>query len=521
MRSIAPFALSWLLLACGGGGLSPVRAPESEAAASEQRPPAQASSDAKASGLGPEPPGLSPLAAECQGYIGSAPSSCSAGNFDERLAIALTASGTERDLQLRCLESAPEAPAGLVRALRADLAPRGCADAMVGPDASAPGAGRDISETVLALGVAARLHRSVRTPPLPQPPFNKEQFIRHFKEVLTPWIKAQAHAVDTLSRVGPRLRGYARGLIALEAGLADMRFVDVARAIELPAELKADSEFREIYLVSLEHGLEPRVVRGRDAALVGFGEMARQGITNDARLSDARRLLSELYAGRRIDSLDRLLLPAMPPLRADTPALKLASLLPAFYAQKLAATPGVDDPKLLRARLEQGVPPALWLAATPPKTPELAALAQRALFRLGQTYFWSEAFAKAAAIEAPAQDPGAALLSALSQVLARGPRNAAALMMGPPTLPMELRDVSTLDALAQAKGPMAGLAEFDAAYLRGLAPPANDPGFWKEQATRYDRAHKKLEDAAAKAFASDLFKAARDTERELSQKPKP
>jgi hypothetical protein len=69
---------------------------------------------------------------------------------------------------------------------------------------------------------------------------------------------------------------------------------------------------------------------------------------------------------------------------------------------------------------------------------------------------------------------------------------------------------------------MAGLAEFDAAYLRSLAPPANDPAFWKEQATRFERAQKKLplDDKSARSAAGDLSKAARDTERELSQKPK-
>ena len=149
-------------------------------------------------------------------------------------------------------------------------------------------------------------------------------------------------------------------------------------------------------------------------------------------------------------------------------------------------------------------------------------LAQRALFQLGQTYFWAEPFAKAAAIEVPAQDAGALLVTALAKLLAQGPRNAAALMLGPPTLPPALRETQQLDALAKAQGPMAGRAEFDAAYLRSLAPPANDPVFWREQATRFDRAQKKLpvEDKTAKSAAADLSKAARDTEKELSQKPK-
>lgn len=521
MRSVAPFGLSLLLLACGaGGGVAPAQTPQGQPPSSVEVS-TSSTTTSKATGLGAAPPGLVPPAEECKSYTGGAPAACAGGDFDERLAEALGLSGTERDSRLRCLESAKEAPAGLMHALRADLAPRGCADVVVGEDASAPGAGREVSETIIALGVAARLHRTVRQPPLPRAPFDKQQFIKHFKEVLTPWIREQAHAVDVLSQVGPRLTGYARGVVALEAGLADMRFVNVARAIELPEEMKNDAELRETYLVSLEQGLEPRVVRGRDAALVGFGELARQGIINDVRLKDARQLLSELYAGRRIDALDRLLLPAPLPLTTDTAALKVAALLPAFYALKLSTTPNVDDPKLLRARLEQGVPPAIWLSTGPAKSPELALLAQRALFQLGQTYFWAEPFGKAAAIEVPAQDAGATLVSALAKVLSQGPRNAAALLLGPPTLPATLRETAELDALAKAKGPTAGLAEFDAAYLRSMAPPANDPVFWKDQAARYDRAQKKLEDKSAKSRAADLSKAARDTERELSQKPKP
>ncbi|HKY38825.1 MAG TPA: hypothetical protein VJN18_22950 [Polyangiaceae bacterium] len=416
---------------------------------------------------------------------------------------------------IHCAASRPPRTVGLIRALRADLAPRGCGDAVVGEDAAVPGATRDVADALVALGVGARLYRSMRDAPLPRPPFSKEQFLKHFKEVLSPWLADQAHAVETLSRLGPRLNGYAKAIVALEAGLADMRFVGVARAIELPAEMKSDAEVRETYLVALEQALELRVTRGRDAALVGLGELSRLGITNDARMKDARALLSELYAGRRIDALDRLQLPPLAAPDTSSAALKVAAKLPAFYAQKLDASPKLDDPKLLRARLEQGVPPAVWLASSQaPPAPELLALSQRALFQLGQTYFWAEAFARAAALP-PLQDSGSELIFALAKVLARGPRNAAAMMLGPPTLPADLRDTSALDAQAGRNTPDAGRAELDAAYVRGLAPPANDPAFWKEQAARYERAQKKLESKAAKAIAGELAKAAQDTEKAL------
>lgn len=516
LRSVRVLLALLCLSGCGaGGGLGPAKTPVAGASASPESSPRDAAAPS-AAGFGELPRGVPAPPESCSAYRETSLANCPAGTFNANLAKALDESDVARDALLRCLEEAPEAPAGLIRALRADLAPRACGDAVVGNEASVSGRARDVADALVALGVGARLHRSMRDVPLPPAPFNKQQFLQHFKQVLSPWLLDQARAIDALSKVGPRLSGYAKAVVALEAGLADLRFVSVARAIELPEEMKADPEVRETYLVALEQALELRVTRGRDAALVGLGELSRQGITNDARLRDARKLLSELYAGRRIDALDQLLLPLLPPLETSTPELQIAARLPAFYAQKLDASPKLDDPKLLRARLEQGVPPAVWLAsAQAPLPPELSALAQRALFQLGQAYFWAEAFARAATATAAPGTAESALLGAAAKVLARGPRNAAALLLGPPTLPPELRDTVPLDALAKDQTPTAGLAEFDAAYLRGLAPPANDPAFWKEQATRYGRAQKKLGDAAAKKVAADLARAAQDTERAL------
>ena len=504
-------------MACGAGGAATQA--RSPAGASESKPSGDNASPAGEPKGNDALKGIAPAPAECAKYASAPEQPCPPGDFNADLAKALMSVGSP-DLALRCLEKAPEMPPGLMRAFSAEL-DRNCADVIVGDSADAPGVPREISETLRALSVGARLFRSVRKPPLLQPPFSKAEFTKHFKEVLTPWIKEQVHAVDVLAQVGPRLSGYAKAIVALESGLADMRFVDIARSIELPDELKQDPELRETYLVSLEQALEPRVVRGRDAALVGLGELQRQGILKDSRLTEVRTLLSTLFAGRRIDALDQLLLPPLPAVELSTPALKIAAKLPAFYSLKLATTPNVDDPQLLRARLEQGVPPALWLSApAPPASPELAVLQQRALFLLGQAYFWAEPFARAAAIATPKGDAPATLVHELSKVLARGPRNAAALMLGSTTLPAELRDVTAVDALAKQKSPAAGMAEFDAAYLRGLSPPANDPAFWKEQTLRYQRAQKQLNDKDAK-IAAELAKAAADTDKELRKQSKP
>lgn len=522
LRSLPGLALLLLLTACGAGGAVTGAPPKSPDGSPDQGPAGMTPGAQRSpAGLGEAPAGVPAAPQECAAFSTAAPASCAAGDFKAQLADALNAAPEARDALLRCLEPSTEAPTGLIRALRADLAPRACGDVIVESLAGQPGQARELADALVGLGVAARLNRSVRQAPLPRPPFSKAEFQKYFKEVLSPWVAEQAHAVDTLSKVGPRLSSYGKAVVALEAGLADMRFVGVARSIELPQEMRDDPEIRETYLVSLEQAVEPRVLRGRDAALVGLGELSRQGITSDARLREVRALLSQLYAGRRIDALDGLLLPPLAPATQTNAALKTAASLPAFYALRFDPTPTVDDAALLRARMEQGVPPALWLTTLPNTTPpELASLAQRALFQLGQTYFWAEPFARVATIPSPASDPNAALMAALAKVLAKGPRNAAALMLGPPTLPAELRDTTELDALAKQKGPVAGLAEFDAAYLRGLAPPANDPAFWKEQATRYRRAQKKLDEKSARR-AAELADAALETEKALRKQPKP
>jgi hypothetical protein len=522
LRSLPGLGLLLFLTACGAGGAATSAPPKTPDTSPDRGPPGLTPVGERApAGLGDAPAGVPAAPQECAPFTAAAASNCAPGNFKTQLADALSAAPEARDARLHCLESSAEAPTGLIRALRADLAPRACGDVIVEGVAGHSGQPRELADALVGLGVGARLNRSVRQAPLPHPPFTKAEFLKHFKEVLSPWIAEQAHAVDILSQVGPRLSSYGKAVVALEAGLADMRFVGVARSLELPQEMKDDPEIRETYLVALEQALEPRVLRGRDAALVGLGELSRQGITSDPRLREARSLLSQLYAGRRLDALDGLLLPALPPATQANADSKLAANLPAFYALRFDSTPAVDDAALLRARLEQGVPPALWLTALPSSTPpELAGLAQRALFQLGQLYFWAEPFARIATIQTPAE-PNAALIAALAKVLARGPRNVAALMLGPTTLPAELRDTAELDALAKQKGPVAGLAEFDAAYLRGLAPSANDPAFWKEQSARFQRAQKVLVDKAAKQKAADLAKAAADTEKELRKQPKP
>src|SRR5688572_26607714 len=157
LRPALALLLSLLMLGCGAGGaVTPAKTPEAGSGGEPGSAPPAADA-AKASGLGALPRGVPAAPETCAAYRGSAPASCPSGDFNERLAAALGESEPARDQSLRCLESAPEAPVGLIRALRADLAPRGCGDVVVGEDATVPGATRDVADSLVALGVGARL----------------------------------------------------------------------------------------------------------------------------------------------------------------------------------------------------------------------------------------------------------------------------------------------------------------------------------------------------------------------------
>lgn len=473
-----------------------------------------------------EPKGVPAADASCSEYVSRANDACKQTTSSleaarEGLALSLNAAtAVERDASLVCLENDPHFPAGLVRALRAELAPLGCADVIALPflDPRRPELDRNVEDTLIALAAGARLARLVHQAPELPPPFDKPHFMEFFQTTLKPWIVTQAQAIHELSLSGARLSPYAKGVVAIEAGLADMRFVSVVRQVALPKEMNEDVEVRETYYAALDEALEPRKARGRDAALVGLREFASVGILVDSRVERARALLSEVYSGRRIDALDRLLLPALAPAVDDTTERKLALRLPTFYAGYLLT--GVSlDAQLLRALLERGLPRTLAPQLDPTKLDEAERdLFTRALIERGRRYFKADDFALAARLaKSDKPTPERSLYHALASSLQNGPRDASELILRGPQLPAGAVQVAELDRLASERNnPSAPLAAFDAAYLLGLSPPQNDARFWEAQAKRFDAASRALKDPAQKRLARESSAAAKDTARALS-----
>ncbi|MFW5738913.1 MAG: hypothetical protein ACOC1F_00960 [Myxococcota bacterium] len=464
----------------------------------------------------PEPPAI------CDAYVAHEGTDASACGNDQTAALeALSQAMTEqepapRDARLAALEPCEVFPRGWIRALRADLAPVACGDAIVEPllAASTPAnLRRDLKELLTGLGLAARLSRLVVDPPRIEPPFDKEGFNRFMKDELGVWIRDQASAIQQISTEGAKLEGYGRAIVAVEAGMADMRFVDVMREVPLPEEMAADPAIKDVYYGSLDEALEPRKHRGRDAALVGLQDLAATGVLNDPRVARARALLSKLYGGRRIDALDGLLLPPLPKLELETTEQRLASQLPTSYAGMLLTDVDPTDATMLRGLLERGLPAVMRDKLENANLSEEARrLYARALVQLGQRYWRSKDFARAAELVKHSKSEEARLLSAIAVALENGPKNATEMMVRGPWLPQGASNVADLDAIAQSKSSLAGLAAFDAGYLLQIVPRADpDAAFWRSVADRFERAARLLRDPEAKREAQQRAKAARDT----------
>lgn len=515
-RHILPlFALAWASQACGP------QAPASSPASSPTATKASAGTAAKSSET-PQGPAADVLYAP-HAAIPAPASTCIQGSVlpprvacetaREDLAVALGADEVTSDTELAKLEACKEFPPGLIRALRAELGTAECADVLVAP---VVGEGKettnipaDVREALVALGLGARLRRLAVDPPLAPKTRKKELLQAYFTDQLFPWISEQAQAIFEMAHQGTGLSSYARGVVAIEAGNADMRFVEIARGVPVAEEIAKYPEATDVYYATLDEQLEPRKTRGRNAALVGLREMARIGVRSSARVDSARALLSRAYGGRRVNALDALMVSSLDPEKAQTDAAAIASRVPTAYATILVGDAPLSA-NLVRAHLQQGMPVGLRRAvesSTGHAVEKL--LLARALFESGRAYFRAEDFQAAQALLTPlldvegpdpasdapaapalsdAQQQEAVLLRALSVALVAGPKDAAEMIAQGPRFASSLGNLVLLEGLGSRPGEMGGRARFNTAYLRELVAPEGDPDYWKDLAKRYQEA---------------------------------
>lgn len=505
--------------ACAG---SSQPAPPPATPAAPQSPAAQGPS-APRDLLPPSPAGVPEAPPTCQAFAAPpAPKPCDDAQALPALDRALQIEAPEaRDTELSALESCPSFPAGLMRALRAELLPAACADVIVGalPASERERLSPEVRDVLIGLGLGARLTRLAAAPPRPSLPIDKRRFQEFLRDRLAPWMQLQAHAIHQTALSGAALDGYGRAIAAVESGLADMRFVQVVRDVPLPQELDDDAELRDTYFATLDEVLEPRKGRGRDAALVGLRGFAAQGAIADPRVERARRLLTALYSGSLVDALDGLILDDLPPAPTATLEQRLAARLPVFYSGLLLQGQDARDAGLLRALLERGVPAPLEdRLRNAPLSPAAAHSYGRFLVELGRTYWLAERFVQARSVLAPLADvPAAALTSAVAAALANGPESATALMARGPLAAGANVSTTALDALVTERHPLAGAAAFNAAYLLSALPREDaDAAHWSRIAARFRAAAELLDAPDRKRDALDRAHAADQTAKALS-----
>lgn len=466
------------------------------------------------------PKGLAPAPKTCGDFVKrkaeKAPACADAPAALTALDVALsTEDAAKRDAMLAGLEACPGLPVGLVRTIRAELAPHECADAIAEPMLKAPPTNikKPAYFALLGQALAARLARTATNPPAMAPPFERKRVEEFLKGPMRTWMLDQARLIEEIGKVGAELPFYARGVVAVESGMADMRVVEVVRGAPVPKEIGDDEELRNIYYGSLDQQLDPRKDRGRDAALVGLRDFAVAGVIKSSRIDKARALLSKLYGGRRVDALDGLLLPPLPAASPSTMEERLAARLPTFAAGFLLDPKAATKPGTLRMLLERGVPPQQRQALQDPAlAPDVRALHARAHMELGRLYWRASDFDRVIALTSKGEgqrSPDVSLLLATAIALSDGPEDAAEMMRKAPLQNIGIGRVAALDATAKQGGPNAGMATYNAATILQIAAPQGAPAaYWKDVADRFQKAASLLPDGAARASANEHAKAA-------------
>jgi hypothetical protein len=434
----------------------------------------------------------------------------------------------DRDQRLRQLESCVGYEPGLLRALRADLAPLECADKIVDPwlRDHQDSLGLEVSQALRGLSLGARLLRTSDQPPLLLPPFTRERFDSFLATSIRPWYLAQSKVVFDMASSGAKLSGYGKAIVAIEAGLSDLRFVENVRKVSLPAEMSSDREVVEVYQQALEDALEPRKLRGRDAILVGLLHFGQLGALFDPRLGRARAQLVRLFSGSRVTALDALLLPPLSALSQATPVERLAAKLPSFYADRLLRLESTASPRVVRALLERGLPPKLrqQLEKASHSSPDIARLFARGQLELGRHYFRPADFTRAsilleqkAVVAGPAANESR-FVAALAHALSGGPDNAVQLMLTGPMLPKGMGNVESLDRLTHDASVLAGMSAFNAGHLLSIIPQdAPSVAHWQRIARYFDDAERKIVDPALKATAHARAEDARATATQIRE----
>jgi len=428
-----------------------------------------------------------------------------------------------RDEALVALESCKQLEPGIVRGIRVEIGPPECSDALAEPFLKSKPAGMSgaVQHALIGHTIAARLTRAVRNPPALKPPFARKKVEEFVQKELATWFKEQATALDALSAQGKELSSYGKGVVGIAAGWGYLRLVEAVREAPVPKEFTTDRDLGNEYYSSLDMVLEPIKSLGRDASLVGLGHMARAGVIADDRTDRTRTLLSKMYGGRRVDSLDVLALPPLPEAPTDKVEARLAARLPTYFAGLVLDPKLASDVGVLRAFARRGVPLPFRSALKENEatlSEDVVASYARARLELGRRYW--RAVDVDSSIGLYAKIPAAKLSEAdrlgfaLALALRNGPEDVAMLMKSNDAMGPKFANVAALDVIAKdaAAKDSNGIASFDAAVLRQIAVPHDAAeAYWEGLAARYKGAVASLADGKLKDEAARRAEAATAT----------
>lgn len=438
--------------------------------------------------------------------------------LDEAMAIADVA---KRDQILVEAEACPGLEAGLVRALRVELAPPECGDVLAEPVLKAKPAGMSgaVQHALVGHALAARLTRTVSTPPVLAPPYEKKRVDEFTKKTLWPWYQEQKKAVETLTIQSKELGSYGKGVAALASGWAHLRLVEVVREAPIPDDFRKDPDLANNYFIQLDVELDPTKNNGRNGVLVALGTMAQTGVLADERVRKAKALLAKLYNGSKVDAYEALALPALPDAASTSIEQRLAATLPTFITGLLIdPTLAVSDAGLLRSLLRRGIPTPMRAAlkeADATLTDEVRALYARGRLEMGFRYWRAVDFDTSVALFSKVSKSGLSptdrLVFAVAIATRNGPEDVAVMMFKGAEFSPKFGDVRALDrVVAEATDPgVAGLAAYDAAVIRQIGAPFDaDAAFWEALEQRYRNASSKLTDQKTRYEADERAKAA-------------
>jgi hypothetical protein len=307
-------------------------------------------------------PGLAPPPQSCQSRIVVPSRATDSRCADASTAWPLLADALEvgnvaaRDRKLAWLERCTAFPHGLVRALRAELDPS-CGDVILDPLLADPKlqVSNALATTLLGLVHAARLKRAVSTVPALKGA-TRPQDVRQFLQVkLAQWrddhlqrlsaLEASVHALPVDS--------YGQTIASLALATAWHELALGARRAPAPGSIIKDYELRTLYYGGSDDALESTSQHAVQLSIAAAALASRHGLRGSLIANAWHRVAAQ--SRRYPKLLSELLLPKAPETPAQTPRERIAYRLPSYYAPLLFSKQDLDDPRVVRGLIANGL----------------------------------------------------------------------------------------------------------------------------------------------------------------------